>query len=268
MRRTLPAALATLVVLASVALLSSPAPLSAGAAPTSEPRPSAAAARWTWHTVYKDDFSGTTVSPAWSPYHGPYGSDPKNFAREDHFYLNGRGQLVLLMKYRRSGDDGAAWYTGGAMLQAQYGGRFQTIDIRYKVVSRGVRSYRNIPLRWVDDPLYKWYQGETNFNEGSSLDRVVTFLHYDLDGQVWKSYRVDMTKWHTWRFVHRPDRKVRVYLDGKLLWSYQGTRRTVPDAFRRVVLQQEVPVRNPPKSTKGSDRILIDYMRIRTSSKG
>lgn len=268
MKRALPPALAALVVLASAALLSSPAPLSADAAPTSEPTSSEAGPRWTWHTVYEDDFSGTTLNPAWSPYHAAYGSGLKNYARPDHFYLNGRGQLVLLMKYRRSGDDGAAWYTGGAMLDEQYGGRYQTIDIRYKVDSRGVRSYRNIPMRWVDDPNYKWYQGETDYNEGSSLDRVVTFLHYDIDGQVFKSYRVNMRKWHTWRFVHRPDRKVRVFLDGKLKWSYQGTRKTVPDAFRRVVLQQEVPVRNPPTSTRGTDRILVDYIKVRTSSKG
>jgi hypothetical protein len=168
------------------------------------------------------------------------------------------------MKYRTSGKDGAAWYTGGAMLNEKYGGRFQSIDIRYKVVSKGVQSHRNIPMRWVDDPDYEWYEGETNFNEGTSLSSVTTFLHYAEDEQDSKTYRVDMTKWHRWRFVHTPDRRIRVYLDGKQVWDYQGTATTVPDAFRRIVLQQEVSSSHYPSSTSGTERILVDYLRVRT----
>ena len=264
MRRVL---LLVLAVLASSALLSPPPLLSPSVeAATVDTR--GAAPPWTWRTVYEDDFSGTRLNRAWSRYDAAYGSGEQNYARPDHFYLNGRGKLVLLMKYRTSGDDGAAWYTGGAMLNEKYGGRFQIIDIRYKVVSDGVQSRRNIPMRWVDDPDYQWYEGESDFNEGSSLDSVTTFLHYGPTEQVSKNYRVDMTTWHRWRFVHRPDRQVRVYLDGRLKWSYQGTEATVPDAFRRVVLQQEVSGSNYPSSTSGSERILVDHIKIRTSSAG
>jgi hypothetical protein len=73
-----------------------------------------------------------------------------------------------------------------------------------------------------------------------------------------------MTKWHRWRFEHTPDRRIRVFLDGKLVWDHQGTDTTVPDAFRRVVLQQEVSSSRYPKSHRGTERIMVDYLRVRT----
>ena len=258
MRRT---PVLALVVLATAGVLSSPGTLAAS--PEADDARSAPL-RWSTRTVYDDDFSGTRLNRGWSRYDSPYGSGPENYARPDHFALNGKGQLVLTMKYRTSGKDGAAWYTGGAKLDERYGGRFQSIDIRYKVISRGVQSHRNIPMRWVDDPDYEWYEGETNFNEGTSLSSVTTFLHYAEDEQDSKTYRVDMTKWHRWRFVHTPDRRIRVYLDGKQVWDYQGTATTVPDAFRRIVLQQEVSSSHYPSSTSGTERILVDYLRVRT----
>ena len=265
MRRTPVLALAALTV---AGLLSSPATLAAGpdTGPDTGSGGDARPARLSWstQTVYDDDFSGTRLNGGWSRYDSAYGSGPKNYARPDHFALNGKGKLVLTMKYRRSGKDGAAWYTGGAMLDERYGSRFQAIDLRYKVVSRGVQSHRNIPMLWVDDPDYEWYEGETNFNEGTSLHSVTTFLHHGPDDQDAKTYRVDMTKWHRWRFEHTPDRRIRVFLDGKLVWDHQGDATTVPDAFRRVVLQQEVSSGRYPKSTKGSERIMVDYLRVQT----
>lgn len=257
-------ALAT-AVLVTVGLMSLPTPTSAGA---DRPAARETPARWTSRTVYADDFSGSRLNPAWRRYDGPYGSGVENYARPDHFALNGRGQLVLTMRYRTSGDDGAAWYTGGASLGDRYGGRFQSIAIRYKVVSDGVQSHRNIPMRWVDDPAYESYEGESDYNEGSSLTSVSTFLHYGPDEQVWKTYPVAVTTWHRWRFVHRPDRRIRVFLDGKLRWDYQGTATTVPDAFRRVVLQQEVSSSHVPTSTRGSEKILVDSIKVRTFTPG
>lgn len=258
MRRT---PLLALAVLAMAGALSPAAPLAASPEADSA---RATPVRWSTRTVYDDDFSGTKLHRGWGRYDGPYGSGPENYARPDHFALNGRGQLVLTMKYRTSGKDGAAWYTGGAKLDEKYGGRFQSIDIRYKVVSRGVQSHRNIPMRWVDDPDYESYEGETNFNEGSSLTSVTTFLHYAQDEQEYKTYRVDVTKWHRWRFVHTPDRRIRVFLDGRQVWDYHGTATTVPDAFRRIVLQQEVSSDHYPSSTSGTERILVDYLKVRT----
>ena len=262
-----PTPVLVLAALATAGLLASPAPLAASTdADHADHVDGARPARlgWTTRTVYDDDFSGTRLNRAWSRYDSPYGSESGNYARPDQFALDGRGHLVLTMKYRTSGKDGAAWYTGGAMLNEKYGGRFQAIDIRYKVVSKGVQSHRNIPMRWVEDPDYHWYQGETDFNEGTSLKSVTTFLHYGDTEQESKTYRVDMTKWHRWRFVHTPDRRITVYLDGMRVWSYQGTATTVPDAFRRIVLQQEVASSHYPKSTEGTERIVVDYLRVET----
>jgi hypothetical protein len=256
MKRSIPLVLALLVSLVTLSLtaLTSPETATAGA--------------WKRRVVYEDHFSGRRLHRGWSRYHGPFSSGAENYARRDHFRLNGRGQLVLLMKHRRRGQDGAAWYTGGAMLKEKFGGRYQSIVVRYKVVRQGVRSHRNIPIRWVDDPDYEWYEGETNFNEGASLRKVSTFLHYDEDDQVTESHRANMTKWHRWRFVHRPDRRIRVFRDGKLVWDYQGTAETVPDAFRRIVLQQEVASGHPPTGRKGRERILIDYMKVTRITRG
>lgn len=211
----------------------------------------------TWRTVYEDTFTGSTLSPAWSRYSG------RDWL-PSHFGLDGAGHLVLTMKY-----DNGAWHTGGAMMKSQYGGKYQVIAIRFRVDSHGAQSHRNIPMRWVDDPNYEWWQGESDYCEGSSLSGCTTFLHYgSSNSQVSHDYSADMTRWHTWRFVHRPDRHVIAWLDGRKVWDYAGTRTTVPDAFRRVVLQQEVSSSHPPASRSSYERILIDWMRVRTATVG
>lgn len=231
------------------------------------PAASSSSSGWSWRTVYKDGFGGPKLHPAWARYDGPYGSGVENYARPDHFYLDGNGHLVLLMKYRRSGDDGAAWYTGGASLKG-FEGRFQAITIRYRVDSDGVQSHRNIPMRWVHDDAYASYEGEENYNEGSSLNSATTFLHYADGKQLYREHKVDVTKWHRWRFAHRPDDTIVVFRDGELVWKYRGNSTTLPHALRRVVLQQEVSEKHMPRGTSGRERILIDYMKVQTSSRG
>ena len=230
--------------------------------PTPEPTPPPQSG---WTTIVDDQFNSGGVPAHWGLYDGPYGSGPHNCAVPSHVFVD-NGNLNLRMAYETSGRCGAGWYTGGMQIARSLGAVDQRITIRWRVVGtdlENVRSHRNVPMRWVDDPDFEWYEGESDYCEGSSLTGCTTFLHYDdPPGQVSESYQVDVTEWHTWQFAHR-DNRVIASLDGVELWDYQGTATTVPDAFRRAVLQQECRSSCPSSSYAGeTETIQIDWIRI------
>jgi hypothetical protein len=216
-----------------------------------------------WRTVVNDRFTRAGRPPAhWSLYDGPYGSGAHNCARPSHDYVSG-GVLHLLMKYRTSGDCGAGWYTGGMMLSKAYQSIDQRITLRWRVAYRGVHAHRVIPMRWPSNG--SWPEGgEEDYCEATSLSQCKTFLHYGTDNsQESHGYRVDLTRWHTWRFSRRRH-VVRVYRDRMTtpIWVYRGSSTTLPDTLKRVVLQQECRFAGCPTRTTGSEDIRIDWIRV------
>jgi hypothetical protein len=215
-----------------------------------------------WRTVVNDRFSKRGPPPAhWSPYDGPYGSGAHNCARPSHNFVSG-GYLHLLMKYRLSGKCGAGWYTGGMKLRAVYASVDQRITLRWRIAARGVHGHRVIPMRW---PEGNWPEaGEEDFCESTSLSHCFTFLHYAPENrQKYHRYRVDLTRWHVWRFSRR-DHVLRVFR-GRLrkpIWVYRGSSLTLPDTLKRVVLQQECSLTGCPTRTSGREDIRIDWIRI------
>jgi hypothetical protein len=147
----------------------------------------------------------------------------------------------------------------------------QRITLRWRVTGTdltNVRSHRNIPMRWPDDPNFQWYQGESDFCEGSALTGCTTFLHYGPSSQASHSYTVDVTQWHTMRF-EQSNHVVKAYIDDMSMpvWTYNGTATTVPDAFRRAVLQQECESSCPSSSFAGqTEDIQIDWIQIDNAS--
>lgn len=207
-----------------------------------------------WKTVLSDNFDSGGVPAHWSKYSG--GS-----WKPGHVYV-ANGNLVLLMRYDKTGPRGAGWYTGAVQVADRFGGVDQAVTLRYRVVRRGAASHHIIPMRWVDDPRYQWYQGEADFAEGSSLTGATTFLHYGASRQVSHDYAYDQRQWHTVRFVEW-HHIVRAFVDGKRVWEYRGTQATVPDAVRRAVLQQE------PESTSGTtgtEQIQVAWIRIENAT--
>jgi hypothetical protein len=128
-----------------------------------------------------------------------------------------------------------------------------------------VHSHRNIPMLWDDDNAFISQQVETNFCEGESPIGCTTFLHYGLGTQqISHKHVVDQNTWHTYQFVIR-DHRVRAFVDGALVWDFQGTVLTVPDAWRRLVLQQECAfsgTRTCPTGTTGQEQIQIDWIKL------
>jgi hypothetical protein len=107
--------------------------------------------------------------------------------------------------------------------------------------------------------------GEEDFCESSSTATCTTFLHYgdDENTQVMRRYKFDQTQWHTLRFVRR-NLTVSAYIDdlSAPVWTYQGSAETLPETFKRTVLQQECPVRGCPRRSSGFEDIQIDWITV------
>lgn len=237
---SLPLALALLIALGSV-------PSSSSTASTSP-----------WRLVVNDQFRSGGVPAHWSRYDGPYGSGPKNCARPDHAYVR-NGTMRMVLRHRASGDCGRGWYSAGMMLARRFGSVDQKISVRFRVASTGgVRGHRIIPMRWPSTA--GWPEGgEEDFCEASGLGGCSTFLH-SASGRESRKYRVNLTQWHTMTFVRRSF-TIRSYIDGRLRWTYRGSRSTLPATVKRPVLQQECDS-SCPSGTTGQETILVDWVKV------
>jgi hypothetical protein len=223
-----------------------------------------------WVNVVNDRFDSGGVPEHWYVYDGRYGSDPFNYARRDHVFVGG-GVLHLLMKYEQSGADGAAWYTGGMQVKSVYAGVHQRVTLRWRVVvtNEQVHGGRVIPMRWVDDPAFAWYQGEADYFEGGSLDGGSTHLrHTDSSSVVSHDWTVNLRQWHTMRFETFPSGGGRIifnaYIDDLTTpsWTYVGTEQTIPSAIRHTVLQQGCRMSGCPPPGPDTEDIQIDWITI------
>jgi hypothetical protein len=216
-----------------------------------------------WKNVLSDNFNKGKVPGHYFQYDGPYGSGPKNCATPSHVYVRG-GQLRLLMRHESGGRCGAGWYTGGVMVSDAKGGVDQRITVRFRVARHGASSHFIIPMRWPTKAAWPT-AGEEDFCETDTVNGCFSFLHYSSSNQqVYREYKVNLAKWHTFRF-QRVDHVVKVYIDDmtKPVWTYNGSSTTLPDTFKRVVLQQECQS-SCPSGTSGFEVILIQYLKIDT----
>jgi hypothetical protein len=225
--------------------------------------------------VVNDRFDAGGIPAHWNVYDSPYRSNVENCPLPSHATVSG-GSLHMLMAHETSGRCGAGWYTAGMQVKDPYGGVHQRVTVRWRVVSSDpdrVRSHRIIPMRWVDDDDFAWYQGEADYCEGSDLTSCSSFLHYrDASSVVGRSYAVDLRQWHTMRFETRPGTNAqgqpavifRGYIDDLTnpAWTYTGNETTIPSAYRRTVLQQECRSSGCPAGTTGTEDIQIDWITI------
>jgi hypothetical protein len=252
-------------VVASTSLILAGAPIGAAIASASiAPAQVSAAVQArasVWKRVVTDRFNTSKVPGHWFQYSGPYGSGPKNCASAANVFTKG-GSLRLLMSYRKTGNCGPGWYTGGMMIDTKYGAVDQRVTLRFRVIRKGVASHFIIPMRWPTKT--SWPQGgEEDYCETDSVKSCSTFLHYSsANKQVDRTHRFDLSKWHTLR-VQRLNHVVKVYLDDmtKPIWTYSGSSSTVPDTFKRVVLQQECQS-SCPSSHTGTEEIQVDWITI------
>lgn len=263
---------------ASVRMQSRPtATVPLGASATTTPVATATTTRSAppgWVTILDDEFNTPGVPSHWSLYNGSYGDSAHNCAAPSQVQVPGDGYLHLKMQYLSSGICGPGWYTGGMQVSSAYGGVDQAITVRWRIVPSAdpgaVHSHRIIPMRWVDDPNYPWYRGESNYCEGSALGGCYTFLHYGPNSrQITKGYLIDLTKWHTWRIEVR-NHKVSVFIDNMTnpVWVYNGNETTTPDSLKRTVLQQECPLSGCPSAAYKGDveDIQIDWITIENAT--
>jgi hypothetical protein len=258
---------------------STEAPTSTSLAPTSTMRPTTTTTTTLpprdWVNVVNDRFDSGGIPDHWTLYDSPYRSNTHNCPLPSHATVSD-GWLHLRMAYETSGPCGAGWYTAGMQVRGAYGAVHQRVTVRWRVVSSNpdkVRSHRIIPMRWVDDSDFSWYQGEADYCEGSSLAGCSSFLHYrDTSSVVSHDYAMDLTQWHTMRFETRPGIDAsgrpavifRAYVDDldTPAWTYVGNETAIPSAVRRTVLQQECRSSGCPTGTTGTEDIQIDWITI------
>ena len=249
-----------IVILLAAVVLALPMAAASATTPGTSLQPTATVRKVSyWKLVVNDQFSSGGVPSHWQRYDGPYGSDPHNCAIPAHAWV-AKGAMRMVMRYRKSGECGAGWYSAGMMLSKPYESVSQKISLRFRVQSYGgVLSHRIIPMRWPSSG--EWPAGgEEDYCEGGDLKGCSTYLHGRRD--AYKHYYVNMTKFHTWTFVRR-GYTVRTFLDGKQQWAYRGTSAQLPSTLKRPVLQQECKGRTGcPRGTTGSETIIIDWIKI------
>jgi len=223
-----------------------------------------------WTNVVDDEFNTAGVPSHWAIYDGHYSSSD-GCANPSHVTAPGDGFMHIKMFWDTNWcAPNGGWEVGGMQISASLGAINQRVTVRWQVTSTdptNVRSHRIIPMRWVDDPNFQWYQGESDYCEGSEYTGCSSFLHYSTSGQIQHDYTVDLTQMHTWRFEHGPNHLIKAYIDDLVnpVWTYQGDATTIPDAIRRTVLQQECRS-TCPSGTTGSEDIKIDWITIDNAS--
>lgn len=236
-----------------------------------------------WTNVLDDQFNSKHIPGHWQLYHSPYANAPNNCTSPSHDYAAG-GYLHLVEKYEPSQPAGvscpytAGWYTGGLKLDPvdRYIGNDQRVTLRYRIVSRdGVVSHHIIPMRWPTrhKSPRNAHRGEEDFLETDTLT-AGHFLLYESasgGGRIRSSlYRMDMTQWHTVRFVQL-SHVVSAYIDDMAhsVWTFHGDSATIPDILRTTVLQQECSHSNGcPTGTTGREDIELDWIRVDTAANG
>lgn len=227
-----------------------------------------------WTTIIDDQFNTPGLPSHWLPYSGSYAGDATTCTAPSQVQVPGDGYLHLKMEYLTKGICGHGWYTGGVQIAKAYGGVDQAITVRWRIIPSAdpgiVRSTRIIPMRWVDDPKYAWYQGEADYCEGSGLGGCYLYLHYGRYSQIVHGYPVDLTQWHTFRIEQR-NHQVSLFIDNltKPVWVYKGNTTTVPGAIMRTVLQQSCSLTMgcPPASYAGDvEDIQIDWITIENAT--
>jgi hypothetical protein len=227
-----------------------------------------------WVTVVDDEFNTAGLPSQWSTYSGSFGGNVANCASPSLVQVPGDGYLHLKMAYLAKGKCGSGWYTSGIQVNDKYGGVNQAVTVRFRVVpprdADVVRSQRALPMRWVDDPNYQWYQGESDFCEGAWLDHCYTFLHYAPFSQTQAyqrqyEYQLNLTQWHTWR-AEQVGHTVWVFIDNMThpVVVYNGDATTVPLSSKRTVLQQMCPLYGCPPSSYAGEvlDVQVDWIVI------
>jgi hypothetical protein len=215
--------------------------------------------------VFTDEFGGTALDTTkWSPYSGVNGSSSGCSEVDNNTVAN--GVLTMLFAYQPSGVCGARWYHGSMMVKSQYGGNNQSVTLRFRVIASdpaNTRSHHILPMRWPNDDK-TWFNGESDYCEGSSYSMCTMYLHYrDDTSQIARDIFFDQTQWHTIRATQKAGNDVEIFVDDMStpVVFYDGSTTTVPDVLKRTVLQQECRS-SCPTDTTDWEKIEVDWLTI------
>jgi beta-glucanase (GH16 family) len=203
-----------------------------------------------WRLVFRDDFDGPTVDPAWWPYDGP--GHQGNGVRSPSAFTIENGVLVV-----------TAQMVAGRLVS---GGLYHSLGLRYGRFEFRVRTdpdpsgvTSGVVLTWPESDNWP-ADGENDIYEtGTDPARTSfnSFVHYGADdATVSIGHPVPATQWHTMAMDWEPG-AIRIYRDGSLTGTITD-RTAIPDVAHHLCIQLDPYA---PQMT-GRARMYVDDVRI------
>jgi hypothetical protein len=245
--------------------------------------PAPASAARHWKLVVHSRFNRHSLPRVWRAYNGYSKAPGGSYWLRRHCFVR-HGHLNLVEKHERSGpgrgryfgSNGAGWYScavraGSHRRHAPSDSIDHRLSFRARVVRshvRGVISHRNLPL-WSPRGSSAPAAGEEDWmeNDGSLSARAGTWHSHFHYARTNKQYKVAypglrVTRWHTY-VQERRSHRIRVWIDGRRIYSRKLSSRQLPDTVKQPVFQQENPIDGPPHGTRGREVIQIDWVKIK-----
>ena len=176
-----------------------------------------------WQMVLADDFNGSSLNTSsWGAYHGQPGGDPGGCWDPSHVVV--QGGILNLLSYQDLAAKAAegcssAWVSGGVSSAHALKQAFGKYEVRFRIDAGDGIGYS--VLLWPSD---EHWPPEIDFAEdgGGNRSQINATLHYGAnDNQISRTWKVDMTQWHTLGVEWTPGRLVYT-LDGNE-WGQTST---------------------------------------------
>jgi len=163
----------------------------------------------TWHQIFRDNFTGTTLRKPWTKYNGRPGGASTSQWKASHAVVG--GGMLKLETYKENGQ----WVSGGVGTWNGLSMKYGRIDVRMRApYAKGV-SY--VALLW---PANGGWPPEIDFAEdgGGNRRSTAATLHYGSSNQqIQRKKAANFAQWHTIGVRWSPN--VLTYtLDGKV-WA-------------------------------------------------
>jgi beta-glucanase (GH16 family) len=183
-----------------------------------------------WRQVFADDFTGSTLGPAWDAYTGQPAGDPGGWFDPSHVQVGGG---VLTIGAWRDPQRNGLYVTGGVSSRHGFTSTYARYDIRFRMDLGWGIAYAL--LLWPRD---NQYPPEIDIAEDNGRDRRTLYgnLHPTTGRPIENRIAGDFTQWHTVGLEWTPGSAV-FTLDGQPWASVTGE--AVPSEPMALALQTQ-----------------------------
>ena len=211
---------------------------------------------------FNDEFSGSSLDPAWTREKGPgYGLGTFE-ATPDLTRLDGQGHLVVSAQKQPDGQ----WHAGMVSTRRSFTLNSGVIEVRAKVP----RSQGAWPAIWLINTLQGKLHSEIDMMENVSGSKTLysTIHDWTVDPQKGYHKEADLSPgWHTYRLTWTPT-SIAFALDGKSMGQFTSSTIKPWVYTEPLFIVLDVAVGGswagpPDASTPDRLEMLVDYVRVR-----